>query len=92
MSSDLGGQAHDRVNRELTRAVPCGLPAPIDIDDGHMPRFNEAAVGALPGMRSAAHRVDGFILQQLRVRLQARGSNADTDIALRLQNAQKEIS
>lgn len=30
-------------------------------------------------------------LSELRVRLQARGSNADTDIALRLQNAQEEI-
>ena len=30
-------------------------------------------------------------LSELRVRLQARGSNADTDIALRLQNAQEEM-
>ena len=49
-----GGQANDRVDRELAGAVPCGLPAPVDVEDRYVARFDEGAVGSFPGVRSAA--------------------------------------
>ena len=59
-----GGQANDRVDRELAGAVPCGLPAPVDVEDRYVARFDEGAVGSFPGVRSAAHRVDGLVLEE----------------------------
>ena len=51
----------------------------------------EIVRGKVPRSELASVFITTPSLSELRVRLQARGSNADTDIALRLQNAQEEM-
>ena len=51
----------------------------------------EIVRGKVPRSELASVFITTPSLSELRARLQARGSNADTDIALRLQNAQEEM-
>ncbi len=85
--ANVHGKFYGTSLKAVTRELERGKTALFDIDvQGY-----EIVRGKVPRSELASVFITTPSLSELRVRLQARGSNADTDIALRLQNAQEEM-
>ena len=85
--ANVHGKFYGTSLKAVTSELECGKTVLFDIDvQGY-----EIVRGKVPRSELASVFITTPSLSELRVRLQARGSNADTDIALRLQNAQEEM-
>ena len=83
----MHGKFYGTSLKAVTSELERGKTVLFDIDvQGY-----EIVRGKVPRSELASVFITTPSLSELRVRLQARGSNADTDIALRLQNAQEEM-
>ena len=85
--ANVHGKFYGTSLKAVTSELERGKTVLFDIDvQGY-----EIVRGKVPRSELASVFITTPSLSELRVRLQARGSNADTDIALRLQNAQEEM-
>ncbi len=85
--ANVHGKFYGTSLRVVTSELERGKTVLFDIDvQGY-----EIVRGKVPRSELASVFITTPSLSELRVRLQARGSNADSDIALRLQNAQEEM-
>ena len=85
--ANVHGKFYGTSLKAVTSELEHGKTVLFDIDvQGY-----EIVRGKVPRSELASVFITTPSLSELRVRLQARGSNADTDIALRLQNAQEEM-
>ena len=83
----MHGKFYGTSLKAVTSELERGKTVLFDIDvQGY-----EIVRGKVPRSELSSVFITTPSLSELRVRLQARGSNADTDIALRLQNAQEEM-
>ena len=85
--ANVHGKFYGTSLKAVTSELEMGKTVLFDIDvQGY-----EIVRGKVPRSELASVFITTPSLSELRVRLQVRGSNADTDIALRLQNAQEEM-
>lgn len=85
--ANVHGKFYGTSLKAVTSELERGKTVLFDIDvQGY-----EIVRGKVPHSELASVFITTPSLSELRVRLQARGSNADSDIALRLQNAQEEM-
>ena len=85
--ANVHGKFYGTSLKAVTSELERGKTVLFDIDvQGY-----EIVRGKVPRSELVSVFITTPSLSELRVRLQARGSNADTDIALRLQNAQEEM-
>ena len=85
--ANVHGKFYGTSLKAVTSELERGKTVLFDIDvQGY-----EIVRGKVPRSELASVFITTPSLSELRVRLQARGSNADSDIALRLQNAQEEM-
>ena len=85
--ANVHGKFYGTLLKAVTSELERGKTVLFDIDvQGY-----EIVRGKVPRSELASVFITTPSLSELRARLQARGSNADTDIALRLQNAQEEM-
>ena len=85
--ANVHGKFYGTSLKAVTSELERGKTVLFDIDvQGY-----EIVRGKVPRSELASVFITTPSLSELRARLQARGSNADTDIALRLQNAQEEM-
>lgn len=85
--ANVHGKFYGTSLKAVTSELERGKTVLFDIDvQGY-----EIVRGKVPRSELASVFITTPSLSELKTRLQARGSNADTDIALRLQNAQEEM-
>jgi len=85
--ANVHGKFYGTSLKAVTSELERGKTVLFDIDvQGY-----EIVRGKVPRSELASVFITTPSLSELRARLQARGSNADTDIALRLENAQEEM-
>ncbi len=85
--ANVHGKFYGTSLKAVTSELERGKTVLFDIDiQGY-----EIVRGKVPRSELASVFITTPSLSELRARLQARGSNADSDIALRLQNAQEEM-
>lgn len=85
--ANVHGKFYGTSLKAVTSELERGKTVLFDIDvQGY-----EIVRGKVPRSELASVFITTPSLSELRARLQVRGSNADTDIALRLQNAQEEM-